>query len=77
MKSELSKIAVGTCAASAFLLPGFFTTVGARCTGLCGNCGGSCIGGIFSGLGVLSLYFYKKANSETKVVTQKKGEYGE
>lgn len=77
MKSELSKIVIGTCATSAVLLPGFFTTPGAGCTGLCGNCGGTCIGGIFSGLGVLSLYCYKKTNRKIIAVTQKTGEHGE
>ena len=46
MKNELEKFAVGAGTACTVVLSELFFTTGTGCTGICGNCGGTCAGGI-------------------------------
>jgi hypothetical protein len=66
MKNELEKFAVGAGTACTVVLSELFFVTGTGCTGICGNCGGTCAGGIIPGLGILGGYLYKKAYYKVK-----------
>lgn len=50
MKNKLTNIFFGLGAMALGILPGFFSQSTRGCTGICGNCGGTCTGGIVAGI---------------------------
>ena len=74
MKNELEKFAVGAGTACTVVLSELFFTTGTGCTGICGNCGGTCAGGIIPCIGILGGYIYKKAHYKVIKKTSKIGD---
>ncbi|MEG1160199.1 MAG: hypothetical protein RSD70_07410, partial [Acidaminococcaceae bacterium] len=56
----------GLGATGATIFTSAFST-GPGCNGMCGACGGTCIGGLSAGLGLAGLYCYRKFKRQERV----------